>query len=115
MAQTTNLSTHINDGPLLHHDGVVRRRGYVRLAFISLLEDEDAFHRLRQQICREEDEGGVGGEGGEGEREKKSNREKSIYWMERVCLVSATALGAAGQRKWNDITHSHIHTQPFIT
>lgn len=54
------------------------------------------------------------GRGGR-EREKKSNREKSIYWMERVCLVSATALGAAGQRKWNDITHSHIHTQPFIT
>lgn len=57
---------------------------------------------------------GLVGRGGR-EREKKSNREKSIYWMERVCLVSATALGAAGQRKWNDITHSHIHTQPFIT
>lgn len=28
-------------------------------------------------------EGLVGGR----EREKKSNREKSIYWMERVCLV----------------------------
>lgn len=82
MAQTTNLSTHINDGPLLHHDGVVRRRGYVRLAFISLLEDEDAFHRLRQQICREEDERGVGG--GEGEREEIQPWKE--YLLDGACL-----------------------------
>lgn len=43
-------------------------------------------------------------------RGKKSSREKSIYWLERVCLVSAAPLGPPGQRKWNDITQPHSHT-----
>lgn len=89
MAQTTNLSTHINDGPLLHHDGVVRRRGYVRLAFISLLEDEDAFHRLRQQICREEDERGVGGGG---ERERRNPTVKRVFTGWSVSVLSLPPL-----------------------
>ena len=84
MAQRTNLSTHINDGPLLHHDGVVCRRGYVWLAFISLLEDEDAFHRLRQQICREEDEGGVGGGVGGGKRRNPTVKRVFTGWSVSV-------------------------------
>lgn len=55
MQQHKNLPTHINNGPLLHYDGVVRRVGRIRLTFVCLLEDEDAFHRLGQQICREEE------------------------------------------------------------
>lgn len=46
-------------------------------------------------------------------REKKSSREKSIYWMERVCLVSAAPSGPSGQRKWNDITQPHSHTTHY--
>lgn len=42
--QKTNLSTHVDDGPLLHHDGVVGRRRRVRLNLARLLEDEDAFY-----------------------------------------------------------------------
>lgn len=45
--------------------------------------------------------------------EKKSSREKSIYWMERVCLVSAAPSGPSGQRKWNDITQPHSHTTHY--
>lgn len=48
------LFTYINDGPLLHHDGVVSRGSCVGLALAPLLEDEDAFHRLRHHICGEE-------------------------------------------------------------
>lgn len=46
-------------------------------------------------------------------RGKKSSREKSIYWMERVCLVSAAPSGPPGQRKWNDITQPHSHTTHY--
>lgn len=49
------IFTHINDGPLLHYDGVVRWGGYVGLDLAPLLENEDTFHRLRQHICREEE------------------------------------------------------------
>lgn len=43
---------------------------------------------------------------------KKSSREKRIYWMECVCLVSAAAAasGPPGQRKWRDITQPHSRT-----
>lgn len=48
-------------------------------------------------------------------RGKKKNpvMKKSIYWMERVRLVSAAALGPAGQRKWNDITQPQSHTSLY--
>lgn len=39
-----NRLTHINDGPLLHDDGVVCGGGYIWLAVTPLLEDEDTFH-----------------------------------------------------------------------
>lgn len=43
----TSLSTHINDGPLLHHDGVISGRGHIGVFFARLLEDEDTFHGFR--------------------------------------------------------------------
>lgn len=52
--QKEAVCTHINDGPLLHYDGIVRWGGCIRLTLTCLLEDEDTFHWLRQQICREE-------------------------------------------------------------
>lgn len=53
MCGKRSVPTHVDDGPLLHDDGVVCRGDGVRLAVAPLLEDEDTFHRLRHRIYRE--------------------------------------------------------------
>ena len=45
-----------------------------------------------------------------GRKDGRDVRERSIYWME-----CAAPPAPSGQRKWNDISQPHSHTQAFIT